>query len=81
MKVHTSARFDKSYAKAPLRIQRLVDKQIRFLLDNIRHPSLHTKKYDESRDIWQARVDGSWRLYFQIKTDTYFLINVMNHPK
>jgi len=81
MKIYTSARFDKSYTKASVRIQRLIDKQIRFLTDNIHHPSLHTKKYDASRDIWQARVDGSWRFYFQIVGDAYYLINVMAHPK
>ncbi len=81
MKVYTTARFDKSYAKAPVRIQRLIDKQIRFLADNLHHPSLHAKKYDASGDIWQARVDGSWRFYFQIVDDAYYLINVMAHPK
>jgi len=29
--------------------------QVRFLMQNIRHPSLRAKKYDEARNIWQAR--------------------------
>lgn len=32
-------------------------KQLGFLLSNIRHPSLRAKKYDEEKDVWQARVD------------------------
>jgi hypothetical protein len=33
------------------------------------------------RDIWQARVDGSWRFYFQIRGDIYYLLNITPHPK
>lgn len=58
-----------------------VDKQIGFLLTNLRHPSLRAKKYDEAQDIWQARVDGSYRFYFRIKGDTYELLSVIPHPK
>ena len=36
-------------------------KQSKFLLENLRHPSLHAKKYDEARNLWQARVDYTWR--------------------
>ena len=25
------------------------------------HPSLRAKKYDESQDLWQARVTKDWR--------------------
>jgi plasmid maintenance system killer protein len=48
---------------------------------NLRHPSLRAKKYDEASDIWQARVNGGWRLYFTIVGDTYYLIDIMPHPK
>lgn len=81
MKIRTTARFDKSYADAPSSIQRLFDKQARFLIDNPRHPSLRAKKYDPSRGIWQARVNGGWRFYFTIHGDTYYLIDIMPHPK
>ena len=50
------------------------------LVQILRHPSLRAKKYDEARDIWQARVDRAWRFYFQIKGDTYYLLNITPHP-
>ena len=34
------------------------------MLSDIRYPSLHAKKYDESGDLWQARVIRDWRFYF-----------------
>jgi hypothetical protein len=56
-------------------------KQIRFLAANLHHPSLRAKKYDESQDPWQARVNKDWRFYFQIQDDTYIILDVIPHPK
>jgi mRNA-degrading endonuclease RelE of RelBE toxin-antitoxin system len=81
MKVFFSARFVRSFQDAPEKIQRDFGKQLGYLLKNFRHPSLRTKKYDESRGIWQARVNGGWRFYFLIEDDTYHLIDIIPHPK
>ena len=65
---------------APLNVQRSFQKQLRFLADNLQHPSLHAKKYDESQDLWQARVNRDWRFYFTIIDDTYQIEDVIRHP-
>ncbi len=62
-------------------MQRAFDRRAAFLAHNLRHPSLRAKKYDEARDIWQARVNSGWRFYLQIKDDAYHLIDVVRHPK
>ena len=80
MNVSLSPRFERSYADAPLQIQKLFDRKLALLVQNLRHPSLRAKKYDEARDIWQARVDRAWRFYFQIRGDTYYLLNITPHP-
>ena len=69
------------YTDAPPAVQKAFDKQVKILLENSRHPSLHTKKYDESRNIWQARVNRDWRFYFVITGDTYLILNIIPHPK
>lgn len=74
-------RFRKQYQKLPEARQAKFDKQLAFLLSNIRHPSLRAKKYDEVNDIWQARVDDDYRFYFQIDGDTYILLSIIPHPK
>jgi hypothetical protein len=79
--VRSTHRFDRSYAHAPARIRKLFDQKLIFLLQNLRHPSLRAKKYDEAQNIWQARVNGGWRFYFRIEGDTYHLIDIMPHPK
>lgn len=81
MKFDYSPHFLKSYNKAPLKVQIAFDKQSTFLIKNIRHPSLHAKKYLENSDIWQARVTDSWRFYFLIENDTYCLLEIKSHPK
>jgi len=53
------------------------DKQLGYLLKNIKHPSLHAKKYDESEDVWQARIDQNIRFYFIISDDVYILLNLI----
>jgi hypothetical protein len=79
--VRSTRRFDRSYANAPARIRKLFDQKLIFLLQNLRHPSLRAKKYDEAQDIWQARVNGGWRFYFRIEGDIYYLIDIVPHPK
>ena len=81
MRLYFTERFRRSYESAPVNIQRAFDRRIAFLVQNLRHPSLRAKKYDESRGIWQARVNGGWRFYFRIEGDIYYLIDMISHPK
>ncbi len=67
--------------KLPIEIQKKFYKQAEYLLKDIRHPSLHAKKYYETDNTWQARIDKNFRFYFKIKEDTYILIAITKHPK
>jgi mRNA interferase RelE/StbE len=62
-------------------VLRAFDKQLRFLAGNLHHPSLRAKKYDESKDRWQARVDKNRRFYFKIVNDAYIVTEIIPHPK
>ena len=81
MKVVLSDRAIESLVGAPSNVRRAFEKQLRFLVNNLQHPSLHAKKYDESNDRWQARVNQNWRFYFTITKDTYCFEDVIAHPK
>jgi hypothetical protein len=61
MKLARTKHFVRNYGKAPQEVQRAFDKQSSFLLQNLHHPSLRAKKYDETKNLWQARVNDSWR--------------------
>jgi mRNA-degrading endonuclease RelE of RelBE toxin-antitoxin system len=71
---------DKDYARMPPLVRKAFEKQLRFLLGNLHHPSLHAKKYSEALDIWQGRVTRDWRFYFQIKGDEYVILSVIVTP-
>lgn len=81
MNVRRTSHFDRAYGKAPKDIQAAFNKQVVLLLKNLRHPSLHTKKYDEGQHRWQARVTRDWRFYFRVEDDTYILLDIIPHPK
>ena len=81
MRVFFTDPFLRQLKKLPNETKRKLKKQITFLLINLQHPSLRAKKYDEARDIWQARVDGYYRFYFKIDDDTYIIVGIIKHPK
>jgi hypothetical protein len=81
MRIVLSDRAANAIADAPAVVQKAIYKQLRFLADNLSHPSLHAKKYDEARDLWQARVNRDWRFYFRIEDNTCFITDVIPHPK
>ena len=79
MKITRTKRFTKNLNKLPEAIKKKLDKQLVYLVSDLRHPSLRAKKYDESQGIWQARIDDHFRLYFVIDSDTYVLFNILPH--
>jgi len=79
MRRATTKPFDREFKKFSKEIQDVFEKQINFLLQDIRHPSLRAKKYDEGTDIWQARVTKNVRFYFRLEADVYILLNIRKH--
>jgi hypothetical protein len=76
MKRQLTAAAVKDYTEAPPAVQNAFDKQVKLLVENFRHPSLRAKEYDESRNIWQARVNRDWRFYFLITGDTHLIFRL-----
>lgn len=81
MKVRFTERADKDYAALSVTVRKAFGKQLVFLLENPRHPSLRAKKLEGSDALWQARVNRSWRFYFKIEDNEYAIIGIVPHPK
>ena len=81
MRFFLSPKAEADYEDLTPRIQKAFNKQLGHLLRDIRHPSLHAKKYDEGLDRWQARVTRDHRFYFQIVDDVYVIVAITRHPK
>ncbi len=54
MKVDYLPRALKALEDAPAHVRKGFFKQATFLEQNLQHPSLHAKKYDETSSHWQA---------------------------
>ena len=81
MRWQHSRRSLEAYQRAPRAVQKAFDKQVRLLALDLHHPSLHAKKYDHARDIWQGRVNRDWRFYFTIIGDIDRIEDIIPHPK
>jgi mRNA interferase RelE/StbE len=81
VKVAHSHRFIESLRSAPPAVRSAFFKQLAFLENDLRHPSLRAKKYDETTGVWQARVNRGWRFYFTIEPGEYRLHEIKAHPK
>ncbi len=84
MKIQFTSRAKKDYTALPSHLQRAVDKQLDLLREkpeNLRHPSIRAKKYDEATDLWQGRVNREYRFYFEIVGETCWIIRIIPHPK
>jgi len=81
MKIDFTERAAKDFDKLSLNLKKQVSKQLSLLIENIRYPSLHAKKYDEIGGVWQGRVDQDYRFYFRIIGDTYRILTIVPHPK
>lgn len=70
MKIILSASAEKDFRHLPPPIKKKALKQLQFLLNNMNHPSLRTKKMPGREDIWEARIDYHWRMTFQKEGST-----------
>ncbi|MFZ1019413.1 MAG: hypothetical protein WAN61_00270 [Minisyncoccia bacterium] len=79
MNLDYTPKFNKNFEQFPKSIREKFYKQVGFLLRDIRYPSLHAKKFEESTGVWQARVDKGVRFYFLIEKDMYVLVDIRYH--
>ena len=79
MKIKAYKRFKEAYLDLPKNIQRKTDRQLSLFTENMKHPSLHTKKIKGKQGIWEARIDLHYRLTFEFVEETIFLRVVGNH--
>lgn len=80
MKVRFTEPCEEYLRRLPPDIKKKLEKQLLFLLRDIRYPSLRAKKREELGNVWQARVDDNYRFFFQIQGNTYLILNILKHP-
>ena len=81
MKIRFLDPADEDFKALSPEIRRSFRKQLGYLAENLHHPSLRAKKYNEKKGVWQARVTRDWRFYFLIRADEYVILIIVPHPK
>ena len=61
MKIRLTGTFRKDYRRLPKEIQAKADKQLRFLVENPKHPSLKIHRIEGAEGFWEFYVDRSYR--------------------
>ncbi|MFZ5822033.1 MAG: type II toxin-antitoxin system RelE/ParE family toxin [Chloroflexota bacterium] len=72
--IRSSPRFVKAYVKLRPAIRAKVDKALRLLAENPRHPSLQTKPVQSFKGIYEARVDINYRMTYERLPEDVLLI-------
>jgi len=79
MKLFVTESFIRDYQSLPEHLQKTVDKKLALLLNNSRHPSLHIKKMQDPRDIWEGRITQGYRLTLQMEGEVCILRRLGTH--
>lgn len=80
MKIEFSKRAEKGYKKLPRKLQLKADRQLAYLINNYRHPSLRARKMGGS-NIFEARIDMHYRFTFQIEEEEIHILTLGPHDE
>ncbi len=81
MPVQFTERFVKQYERLPPTRQGKVDKALRLLDADFRHPGLRSHMVEGVEGIFEAYVDAKYRMTFERHGDVLFGRNVGNHDE
>jgi len=66
MNVQLIASAAKDFEELSPRLRKTILKQLELLCQDLRHPSIRAKKYDESKDVWRGRVNQDFCFIFAL---------------
>ena len=81
MPIELTERFVCQYKQLPKVIQRKVDKALRLLDADYRHPGLRSHPIEGAGGIFEAYVHDKYRMTFKRRGDTLVMRNIDNHDK
>ncbi len=79
MQLIQTTHFKRDYKKLPASIQKRTDEKLKFLVQNVSHPSLRVKRVQKYKGVFEGSVTKNYRFFFQITTEGYILLRVNKH--
>jgi len=80
LKVVFAPKFKKQFKKFPVVQKKKFEKQLRFLSENFRHPSLKARKM-RSRGCFEAKVNYHYRFTYRIEKNELWILTIGPHDK
>lgn len=81
MPLKYTGRFKQQYIRLPVAVRTKVDKALKMLESNFRHPGLRSHPVESAPGIFEAYVDKKYRMTFERQNDTFIMRNVDNHDE
>jgi mRNA interferase RelE/StbE len=81
MRLRRLVGFVDAYGDLPPAQRERLDKALRLLVEDRRHPALQVKRVRGLEGVWEARASLSLRITFVMNGDTIILRNVGSHDK
>ena len=79
MQLIQTTHFERDYKKLPTSIQKRTDEKLKFLVQNVSHPSLRVKRVQKYKGVFEGSVTKNYRFFFQVTTQGYILLRVGKH--
>ena len=81
MPIEYSSRFKEKYVRLPLELHDKIDKAIRLLDENFRHPGLRSHPLKSKPGVFEASVDAKYRMTYERRGDILYMRNLDNHDE
>lgn len=79
MKLIRTDRFVADYKNLPAQVRKQADRKLRYLADNVAHPSLRVKRVQRHRDVYEGSINMDYRFLFLITAEGYVLLRIGRH--
>ena len=79
MRLYLTDSSKRDYKRLPRTIQKILDKQLLILVQDIKHPSLRVKKMKGHEYIWEGSITKKFRFTFQIEGSVCIIRRVGTH--
>ena len=81
MSLQFTERFVRQYERLPEAMQRKVDKALRLLNADFRHPGLRSHPVEGMEGVFEAYVDAKYRMTSERYGNVFLMRNVDNHDE
>ena len=79
MRLIRTQRFLEDYRKLPAQVQKQTDRKLRYLAENVGHPSLRVKRVRKYEEVYEGSINIKYRFLFLITSEGYVLLRIGRH--